>query len=187
MPSWLEFTGSIRGAWRLALRDPAGMALFNLTVVGFWRSFAAALLMLPIFALMVVMNHDPLLSPAPAQLWVVHGISYVLHWVMFPVVMIWVTRFLGLGAGYGAFIIAINWSQLIQTGLFLPVSILLWLEVDQVANLLGLLLFAWVAFYDWFIARTALQAPAGTAAGIVALNVILNLLMEQGLNRLMPV
>jgi hypothetical protein len=48
-----EFVRSLRGAWLLARGDAAGMGLLDLTVEGFWNSFAAALVAAPAYVLLL--------------------------------------------------------------------------------------------------------------------------------------
>ena len=54
MPDRAEVLRSLYGAYRLAFLDQSGMAHFNLSVDGFWRSFFAAVLVAPGFAVLVV-------------------------------------------------------------------------------------------------------------------------------------
>ena len=50
MPDREEVLGALYGAYRLARIDPAGMTYFNLSFEGFWRSFFAAVLVAPAYA-----------------------------------------------------------------------------------------------------------------------------------------
>ena len=60
MPDHEEVLHSLYGAYRLAFLDRSGMSHFNLSVDGFWRSFFAAVLVAPGFALLVVQElHRP--------------------------------------------------------------------------------------------------------------------------------
>jgi hypothetical protein len=66
MPNQEEVLRSIYGAYRLAWLDRSGMSQLNLSVEGFWRSFFAAILVAPGYALLVaqdLMIHPEELSP----------------------------------------------------------------------------------------------------------------------------
>jgi hypothetical protein len=54
MPSYAEIQRALQGAWLLARGDTRGMGLFDLSVEGFWRSFAAALLAAPAYVLVLL-------------------------------------------------------------------------------------------------------------------------------------
>ena len=54
MPSYAEIQRSVQAAWLLARGDTRGMALFDLSLEGFWKSFAAALLVAPAYAIVLL-------------------------------------------------------------------------------------------------------------------------------------
>lgn len=49
---------------------------------------------------------------------------------------------------------------------------------DANANFLGLMALALIVFYTWFVTRAALEIKAGMAAGIVALDFMLSVLIN---------
>src|SRR5690606_8518675 len=85
MISSAEIAVSMRGAVRLALRDPAGLAFFDTSIAGFWRSFMAAVLALPAYALLLAARDESAGPPLddPGVL-LVEGIAYVIGWFAFP-------------------------------------------------------------------------------------------------------
>ena len=180
-----ELRTSVQGAVRLARFDAASMNDFNLTIDGFWRSFGAALLLAPISAIMLALS-----SPSPdggiAQTVILHAVEYALSWIVFPVLMIPVSRFLGLGDGYVSFIIAYNWSSVVQVALFFVVTVFGAVGVLS-AGLLVIANFAaflFVLAYLTFVARTALGAPLVTATGIVMLDMVVGVLIFLGMGSL---
>ena len=56
MPSLAEVARAIYGAWRLMLFDADGMTFFDLSTGGFWRSFFAAVVVAPLYAVLVVID-----------------------------------------------------------------------------------------------------------------------------------
>ena len=98
MPDREEVLSALYGAYRLAWFDVAGMAHFNLTVDGFWRSFFAAVLVAPAYAILVglqVASGEEAIDPGLLLLG--ESIGYILAWCAFPLVAIVLTRLLGLG------------------------------------------------------------------------------------------
>ena len=82
MPSYAEIQRSVQAAWLLARGDTRGMALFDLSLEGFWKSFAAALLVAPAYAIVlldqysvigwpehVAGTYSPRRSPSPSAGW----------------------------------------------------------------------------------------------------------------------
>ena len=174
-------------AIRLAKFDSGGMNDFNLTVDGFWRSFGAAALIAPFAAVVTAMLWTETDAGAIA---VVFGgsVKYVLSWIAFPIVMIFVARFLGLSGRYVQFIISYNWSSVVQVGLIFTLTMLgiVGVVAGELAQLLHFIAGVYVLMYLTFIARTALGIAWATAAGVVILDVIVELLLLTATSHLLP-
>ena len=56
IPTAGETLRALYGAYRLARLDAGGMAYFDSSIGGFWRSFFAAVLVVPFYALLLVMR-----------------------------------------------------------------------------------------------------------------------------------
>lgn len=178
MPSQEEVLRSIYGAWLLARMDESGMGQLNLSVDGFWRSFFAAVLVAPGYALLVM--QDLVARPDEVDaFWafVVEILAYGIGWAAFPLVAIGLTRAFGLSRNYSAMIIAVNWAMVIQIGVFLAaigVGIVLpWLGGLVVTIVTGAIL-----FYQWFVIRTALQATGGIALVFVLVDLIVTIVIN---------
>ena len=76
------------------------MGHFNLTVDGFWRSFFAAVLAAPAYAITLARQWS-LIEPGVDLGWyvLIEGLTYLCLWAAFPVVAIGLTRAFGLGRG----------------------------------------------------------------------------------------
>lgn len=184
MPDIAYLTRSIYGAWRLARLDRAGMTLFELSIPGFWRSFFAAVVVAPFYLALIFLRFEQEADlGAVVELLpfvVVKLIAYAVSWVAFPLAMLAITRLLSLGAAYIPYIIAYNWSAVIQ------IAVLLLAALIQASGLLpealgaALIIVVPIAilFYLWFIARVALQTTALTAAGVVVLDLLLGALID---------
>ena len=99
MPTSQEIVNSAFGAYRLALLDTTALRWFTISIPAFWRSFIAALLVGPPFALIVALRFDPELMVRDTY-WLSESISYILGWVVFPIVMVPVCWAMSLGNHY---------------------------------------------------------------------------------------
>jgi hypothetical protein len=174
IPDQQEVYRSLYGAWRLAWLDRSGMGYFNLSVDGFWRSFFAAILVAPGYALLVVQE----LAARPEEVtpgwaFVVETLAYVIGWAAFPLAAIVATQLLGLSRNYAAMIIAANWAAVLQIGLFLG-AMILGFVLPPLAGALITIATGGILFYQWFVIRTALDTTGGIAIALVLLDLLLN-------------
>ena len=51
-----EVVAALYGAYRLARFDPSGLALFDATIAGFSRSFFAAVLVAPVYLVLLLIR-----------------------------------------------------------------------------------------------------------------------------------
>lgn len=176
-----EATTALFGAWRLAHLDPAGMRCFNISVAGFWRSFFAAVLVAPLFILLLSVAYPRLETPPPLiRFAAAESIGYVIAWVAYPLMMAWITRRLDCWDRYIGYIVAYNWAAVLQNAVFIPVH-MLWMTgvvPAEAGFLLWLVVFGAILVYLWFIARTALGLTPLGASGIVALDILLSLFVS---------
>lgn len=173
-----EVQRAATGAVRLARFDEGGMASFDVSLDGFWRSFSAALLLAPFVAVLRAHGFPPTDSPL-LLVGLIEVTEYAASWAVFPVVMVFLARFLGLSARYVPFIVAWNWSMVVQIAFLFPIVLLEMLGFFSPALSQTLQLFAlvYVLIYVTFVTRTALDTGWLTATGIVFLDVVLELLM----------
>jgi hypothetical protein len=186
MPSGQEILNSIFGAYRLARLDGSGLRWFTISLPGFWHSFFAALLVAPPFALIVALRFEPEIM-ASENYWLIEGVSYVLGWLVFPVIMVPVCWALSLGNHYFTYITVYNWSAIVQVSVILPIVILdtSGFLPPALSTFVGLLVTGALLFYQWFIARTALQALPALALTVVVVDLLLGLTVTLGVERLL--
>jgi len=181
MLSVRETVNSLYGAYRLARFDAGGLAFFDASIGGFWRSFSAALIVAPPYALLLTMRfHEGLGEVGALRFACVEAIAYVIAWVAFPLLMVWLTRLFGRQGHYLRYIVAYNWAGVLQYGLYLPLDML---AVGGViargpSDALAVIVFGLILVYTWFIARAALDLNAAAAAGIVTLDLVLSLFIS---------
>jgi hypothetical protein len=179
IPGREEIGRAVQGALLLARGDSAGMGLFDTSFDGFWHSFAAPVLAAPICALLLAeqyarFGHEGGLG----TIVLAESVSYILDILTFPILAIFLTKFLNLGARYVPLVVATNWATLPQVLLFLA-AVTLGTLVAPLRP--ALLLFAMLATltYQWFVVRTALGSTGGHAAAFVTLNLLVGLLLNR--------
>ena len=193
MPGWLEIKSSLYGAYRIARLDAGGLAHFNISVEGFWRSFFAAIVVAPAYVLLLLVRNTALQNqlgdsgPMPAEIsFAPEFITYVIGWITWPLIMLLVARLLGRTENFVPYIIVYNWANCIQVGLLLPVAVLTRGSVfpPEIAGIIGVIVTGLVLFYLWFIARMVLGVKGWPAAGVVAIDILLGILTANLIDRL---
>ncbi len=178
MLTFRELVAAVYGASLLARFDAAGMRVFDISLRGFWRSFMAAVLVAPLYAVLLAARPDAE-TAGGLPFFVVTASAYVIHWVAFPLLMVTVTRLIDREQHYLGYIVAYNWSALLQNAVFLPLTLIALGGAlgDAGASLLTALVFGYILAYDWFVTRTALGIGRAGAAALVMLALGLDILI----------
>jgi hypothetical protein len=180
--AWLEVQLALLGVLRLARGDRGGLACFDRSLDGFWRSFRAAVIGYPLYLLLLAMR----VTVAEWQesggfiIVTVETVGYVIGWVAFPLVMLMVTQRLGRAHRYFDFMVPYNWSQLLQSALFVLVGLVTESGALRGTPAQAIEVGAAIAVlvYEWFIARVALEVTAAAAALVVLVDLILGVLVS---------
>ena len=168
-----EIGPAVFGAWRLAQVDAGGMRYFDQSLQGFWRSFRVAVLVAPLYALLVYF--DLYGAPGLAGWFIIligETIGYVINWTAFPLLMFYLCETIGRRDRYLGFIVAYNWSAVIQLAIMVPALAIDWLGIlpESVTHAILIAANIALAVYEWFIVRTALNLSAIAAAVITGLD-----------------
>ena len=180
MPPARDVLTALYGAGRLARFDVSGHDYFEDSADAFWQSFFAAVLIAPFYFLMLYFRFDEFDEVPLLRFFAIETIAYVIAWVAFPLFMASLVREIGAEKNYIRFIVAYNWSAVLQNAVFLPIEILALgggLSAAT-ANTLGLFALAWIIAYIWFVTRTALGVTGGIAAGIVGVDFLISVLIN---------
>ena len=181
IPNRAEIVSSFIGAWRVFRLDPDAMRWFDTSLEGFWRSFFAAVLALPSFAVAYAfLVADMEEAPEPAVAFMLGAIAYGASWVAFPVVAAVVVRPMGYGRHFVPYIVAHNWCAALVAQAYLVVEILIRIGVfaGDLSGFVKIVLFAVTLWYGWRVARAALGASMSLAAAMVVLATGLDLLIS---------
>ncbi|WP_455372033.1 hypothetical protein [Limibacillus halophilus] len=186
LPGKAELERNVTGAFQLLLQKPQGLESLDASPVGFWRSFYAALYGAPFFLFItfVSLGANQRAAEAPEAAQVLLGIEftllnvigllliYAISWLYWPLLFHYVAKGFGLQQRFFSYIVAYNWAALIQLGIR-AVALLLGGSLLGTAG--GILIFASVVlqfFYQWSVARQALEVSGLPAAGLVFLDFV---------------
>ncbi len=175
-----DVASSVFGAYRLARFDPTGLDYIDRTPEGALKSFYAAVILLPAYALLQTFRlwgqeiEAPLLQVVLVQL-----IAYVMNWTAFPLVIHRVAGMIGKQARFTDTVAANNWAAVVQMVVYLPAVVLSQLGILPTA-LVSVLMFGVILAmlgYQWFVLRTALGSGGIPAAVLVLLDLFLSALI----------
>lgn len=182
---------SLAGAWQIMLGRPEGLNRLDTTLEGFWRSFAAVILLAP-FALLSLISQQPLL-PEPAEAEpltgggiALNGLALLVDWFTFPLIFALLAPPFGLGSRYVPYIVARNWAAVVISAM---------VAVVHALHLLGVLPSALVPYallvaiaitlrFSYVIARTTLVVSMLMALPIVILDLVISLVVWSVFDRL---
>jgi hypothetical protein len=167
-----EGLAALRGCLRLLRGDPHAFADFNVSIEGFWRSFAVvipqAVLAYPHFLSLnqqfVEFAREQGVE-APALNLSRDYMFLAAFLVLWPVLAAILARILGVSAYYVRYIITYNWMSLPVMALaVLPSLLYLALGLGVAASaILGLIILCLSLFVSWLIARRALETTGAIA------------------------
>ena len=159
-----EAVKGIHGAWRVLRRDPAAPSWFNFSHEGFWRSFFAALLLLPLYVAYRGFVGPPAGAEevAGAERWIVELIAYSLDWTLWPLVAFYLTRALDCGDRFIEYAVAYNWAQMLVWPPVIALALML-RGGGEVAVIMILIVQGMIFAYEWLIAWTMLGTSPGKA------------------------
>jgi hypothetical protein len=177
----------IAGLRQILALEPGGISFFEKSYPGFVRSFFPALVLAPLQASHVAALYlaaDP--TPGLLVTIVIETLAYVLGWVLFPFIMLYVSRSLGKQGSYFAYIVPYNWFQLLVGLIVLPLTLLVDLRVlgAEGAAFFNFALLAFFMLYGAFLARTALQISTLTAVGIVLMDILVSQVSSELIDRI---
>lgn len=172
-----EAERALTGAWRFFLNKPDALQFFDTSVDGFWRSFAAIVLVAPCYAVAALADRATVIGSLPADsfsdgvFWPAKVVSLCLDWVAFPILIALLAGFIGIGRGYVPYIAIRNWAAVLMTVPFAAIAALQVLGIsDDVLLLPSLIALAFSLRLTFVIARRTLGVAADVAAGLVALD-----------------
>lgn len=173
LPSVQEIAAALQGAIRLARLDAGGLACFDRSLRGFWRSFFAAVIAAPARLFLLAATQEVPADIDTTRAVVVETISYVIQWLAFPVAMLLVVDLLKRRERFFDYLVAYNWSTIPQIILLVFVTLVGAALPDPLGQ--ALLAFAQISIlvYGWFVAKVGLAVTGPTAVTLVMLDLVL--------------
>jgi hypothetical protein len=187
---------SVDAAFALVMRDRRAWDKFDLTIEGFYRSFAALLVVIPMNLLADMIATQVAAAerikagkPALEQAYglgdaIFSTVALSIQWMIFPAVMIVVLRFLGLAHRYVPLIVAHNWGTIVIYLFNMPAFLLFaagWIGSDDMIGL-NLIMLVFTLYYRYYTAETALDAGWSVAASVALLGFVLQVYFALGLS-----
>ncbi len=177
IPNVNEIVRSVVGAGLLLRNDPRGMEAFDLSLDGLLRSFFAALIVLPGFLLVQwLQTRDVDADAAPTSLLL---LAYGARWIVFALTAAVLAKLMGRGTRFVPYVVAGNWSSVVQMGIFLPVVLIGTLLPVPLAGLLLLATMIGLLIYDYLVVRIAFEAEGLEGTAVVLVQLLVGLFVQR--------
>ncbi len=171
LPNYIFY--SMSAAWKLARAQPRAMDFFDLSSDGFWKSFFAIVLIVPIFAIKLVSDSNAgLMQPYTSiAIYVVTALPVTAF------VMLYFTRFMKIDEHYVSMVIAYNWLNALTVNLVMIISMLLlqlFPEMEMVGIVNLMISFYFKVYVVWFMFKVSLQISGWLAIGVLLFESVFN-------------
>jgi hypothetical protein len=163
-----EIARGVQGAVAFLWRDPRATTYFDNTTEACLRSFRVMVLVAPLQVILLLIRYSGVTTAADEmEIFVVETISYVVEWLLFPVIFHEIARRQGWLDRYARYIGALNWINL--PGMLLAVVLvpLAQLAPAAIGDLVHVVLQA--LFFYWFLVTTRQVLGAGWPLSIMLL------------------
>lgn len=185
---------SLHGAWRMMTGRPDGLRQLDLSVDGFWSSFWAIVIALPV----LVASWVPVANRvSEADAGFMSRLSYVLRLAVVDV-GVWVLPLAGLAAVCGYigirdrfvhYVVSANWGSAILVWILLPPTLieLFFPGSGELVSLISICLFIVTLVLSWRLTNAAIGKGPAMATGIFVGMLILSLVVLLALQDLLGV
>jgi len=155
-----EIARGVQGALAFLWRDPGAPAYFDNTTEACLRSFRVMVLVAPLQVVLLLIRYsDVTVTADGTEIFVVETLSYVVEWLLFPVIFHEIARRQGWLDRYARYIGVLNWISLpgmILAVVFVPLA---HLAPTAIGGLVNICLQA--LFFYWFLVTTRQVLGAG--------------------------
>lgn len=181
----------LAGAWQVMLGRAEGLNRLDFSLEGFWRSFAAVILLVP-FVFLMLLSEQPLAEeagvaaePLTGGRLVLELIALLADWFAFPLLFAALAPPFGLGSRYVPFIVTRNWASVIVGAMIGVIQALVVVGVipTTVASFVMLAAFAVSLRFSYMVVRLTLAVSMGMALPIVMLDLLLSLTIWSAFDR----
>lgn len=165
---------SLTGAWNLVRVNKNSMEHFDISSDGFWKSFWAIIVMLPIFLVGLIYGS----GAEGAQPVVTESIFFLISLPMMALVMYYFTRFMKISDNYPSMIIASNWLTALNYNILVIAGLLLNLFLpnsEMALVIIYVLSFYFGLYVAWFMYKTSLNISGYLAVGVLLFDAVFSL------------
>jgi hypothetical protein len=165
-----EIARGVQGALGFLRRDPAALLAFDNTMEACQRSFRLMAVTAPFYVVYSLIRYANLtVAIDTGELIAIETMSYVVNWLLYPVIFYEVARRRGWLDRYPRYISALNWTNL--PGIVIAIAALV-IKLIVPPGLGGILEIALQAlFFYWFLVITRLALGTDWAMAVVLLAV----------------
>lgn len=161
---------ALYGSWRLARMDREAIQYFERTPGGFWRSFWAAALVLPMDAVLRYLQYRDMQVEYDLALSALgFAVYYAMSWLVWPVIVSFLVELMGISDRFIDYIVALNWTSVPAQALFFAVAVLATAFLPpEIGSVMLLVSVGAILAYRGFVAAATLRCNV-FAAGAFAL------------------
>ncbi|MEZ5758407.1 MAG: hypothetical protein R3D86_09325 [Emcibacteraceae bacterium] len=162
---------SLFAAWKVIQINPKAMDYFDLSSDGFWKSFWAIAVMLPVFILNLIYRTQGMGQPLFATELIFFFITLPLN----AFVMYYFTRYMNINTNYPSMVIANNWVSAASFNILVLSTLIINLLAPQ--NIMSSVVLIIISFYfgifaGWFMYRISLQISGALAVGVLLFDIL---------------
>ena len=168
MLSAAEIARGVQGALAFLWRDPGAPQHFDNTMEACLRSFRVMVLVAPLHAILLLIRYsDVSVTADEMEIFVIETLSYIVEWLLFPVVFYEIARRQGWLDRYARYIGALNWINL--PGMIMAVILvpLAHLAPSIIGDLVSIALQG--LFFYWFLMVTRMVLGASWLLSLMLL------------------
>ena len=170
MLSAAEITRGVQGALGFLRRDPAALLSFDNTMEACLRSFRLMAVTAPFYAVYSLIRYANLtVTIDTGELIAIETMSYVINWLLYPVIFYEVARRRGWLERYPRYIAALNWTNLPGIVIAIAAIVIKMMVPNAIGGILEIALQA--LFFYWFLVITRLTLGTDWAMAVVLLAV----------------
>ncbi len=182
MPSLSHIINALSAAVNLVMYRAEALDRFEKTGRAFFWSFFALIIVAPVQFIgseIQASNLPPEMAVQTTGMLVAQTLTYVLDWLIFPLVMIPVAKQLGFSGQYARYITSYNWSKAVMYAVTVPTYA--WLMVNPENGIIVMVAMAitvWSLTFRAWLAKTALQTSWGIGIGIFLMDMVISLFLS---------
>ena len=170
MLSAAEITRGVQGALGFLRRDPAALLSFDNTMEACLRSFRLMAVTAPFYVVYSLIRYANLtVTIDTGELIAIETMSYVINWLLYPVIFYEVARRRGWLDRYPRYIAALNWTNLPGIVIAIAAIVIKMIVPNAIGGILEIALQD--LFFYWFLVITRLTLGTDWAMAVVLLAV----------------